>query len=273
MTTTKSILCVDDDPSVLRSLTRLLRKEDFGVLTATSGAEALGMLSEYPMQVILSDQRMPGMTGTDLMVKIRRIRPDLVRLVLSGYSDAGTILDSINKGEIYRFSPKPWDDDELKVVIRACFSHYEKDRTDRRYVEEIERKIEGLQIERDRLAQEVSRSRELLNLSMSGLEAFEKPFLCITGEGKIVLANEAARHMFEPDHPIVGTGLEHMLPPSQARDVIDVCSSLATTGNPGALSIGGRRIHVLHVSRQSDRGPVHFALSFEPKSTSKPCQG
>lgn len=121
----KAVLCVDDEVNILNALKRLLRKEDYNVFFANSGNEALSMLERERVQLVITDQRMPEMTGVQLLQKVKENYPDIVRVVLSGYSDANTIVESINKGEVFRFMLKPWDDEELKSVIRQCLEQYD----------------------------------------------------------------------------------------------------------------------------------------------------
>ena len=111
-----TVLCVDDEPSILRSLSWLLKKK-FEVKTATSGQEALAMLRENDFDVIISDQRMPGMMGSELLREARKISPRSMRILLTGYSDLQAILRSVNDGEVFRFVNKPWSIKELPEII------------------------------------------------------------------------------------------------------------------------------------------------------------
>ena len=110
------ILCVDDEPSILRSLQWLLKK-DFEVTTAASGQEALELLHSNDFDVIISDQRMPGMMGSEFLREACRISPRSMRILLTGYSDMQAILRSVNEGEVFRFVNKPWDIKELPKII------------------------------------------------------------------------------------------------------------------------------------------------------------
>ena len=118
------ILCVDDDPNVLNSLRRLFIDEAYTVLTAESAKEGLKILAAETLQIIISDYRMPNMNGVDFLREVRACWPDTVRIVLSGYADTASIVSAINEGEIYRFVPKPWNDDELKVTIANAIERY-----------------------------------------------------------------------------------------------------------------------------------------------------
>lgn len=115
------LLLVDDEPNILNALRRLLRREGYQILVAEHGLAALEILAREPVQVIVSDQRMPGMTGTELLAKVRDMYPDTIRMVLSGYSEVSALTDAINHGAIYRFLSKPWQDDDLKTEIRQAF--------------------------------------------------------------------------------------------------------------------------------------------------------
>lgn len=120
-----TLLLVDDEPSVISSLKRLLRRDNYRILTANSGEEALQVLAANDIGVILTDQRMPGMTGTELLARARTMHPHAVRMVLSGYTGLDSLTDAINKGEIYKFLFKPWDDEELRQTIRDAFRQHE----------------------------------------------------------------------------------------------------------------------------------------------------
>jgi DNA-binding NtrC family response regulator len=110
------VLCVDDEPSILRSLQWLLKKE-FDVKIAASGQEALELVKHNDFDVIISDQRMPGMMGSEFLREARKISPRSMRILLTGYSDLQAILRSVNDGEVFRFVNKPWNIKELPKII------------------------------------------------------------------------------------------------------------------------------------------------------------
>ncbi|GAA5504993.1 response regulator [Novipirellula caenicola] len=124
MTKSHSILIVDDEPDVLFSLTGLLRR-DFTVYTATSGSEALQIMEEHPVHVIMTDQRMPSMTGSELMQKVRNTHPEAVRIIFTGYADTRAVVDAINQGELYRYITKPWDPDDLLDMLKEAAERYD----------------------------------------------------------------------------------------------------------------------------------------------------
>jgi CheY-like chemotaxis protein len=120
----QTLLVVDDDVNVLASLHRLFRRDNYRVLTAESPAEGFELLALYRVQVILCDQRMPVMSGTEFLSKVKEMYPDTIRIILSGYTGVESVLDSINRGAIYRFYTKPWIDHELRDNVRHAFRHY-----------------------------------------------------------------------------------------------------------------------------------------------------
>lgn len=121
----RTLLIVDDEPNVLNSLQRLLRREGYRILAASGGAQALDMLACERVQVVLSDQRMPGMCGADFLARVLELYPETVRMMLSGYSDLQTVTDTVNRGAISKFIAKPWDDEQLRADIRAAFRRAE----------------------------------------------------------------------------------------------------------------------------------------------------
>lgn len=110
------VLFVDDDERVINGLGALFRQE-YEVFTADSGARALEIVSSSAIQIVVSDQRMPGMTGVELLREVRKVAPHTVRLLLTGYSDLAAMVGSINEGEVFRFVKKPWDNDEIRATL------------------------------------------------------------------------------------------------------------------------------------------------------------
>jgi DNA-binding NtrC family response regulator len=127
MTRTKKhpILLVDDEPEILYSLQGLLRRE-FELYTAESGAQALEILHQHPVHVIMSDQRMPEMTGVQLMHRVKEAHPEAIRIVFTGYADIRAVIDAINNVGLYRYITKPWDPDELIEVLHQAAARYEE---------------------------------------------------------------------------------------------------------------------------------------------------
>jgi DNA-binding NtrC family response regulator len=119
------ILVVDDETEILHSLDRLLRRE-FEVVTAASAGEALQILGKREIHVILTDQRMPEMTGVELLAKVQGECPDAIRIIFTGYADLKAVIAAINEGRVFRYVTKPWDPDELKTVLRQACAEYDE---------------------------------------------------------------------------------------------------------------------------------------------------
>ncbi len=120
-----AVLFVDDEGNILKAVQRLLRNEPWNVLTASRGSEALEILDQTQAQVVVSDQRMPEMSGVDLLQAIRERRPNVVRMMLTGYTEMNVAVEAINRGEIFRLITKPWNDEELKATLRQAFDHFD----------------------------------------------------------------------------------------------------------------------------------------------------
>lgn len=121
---TATLLLVDDEPSVLSALQRALRPDGYRLLTATSGAEALEILSRETVAVIVSDQRMPRMAGAEFLELARQVQPDAGRILLTGYAEPQAIIDAINRGGVYRYVSKPWQDGDLRLTLRRALDQH-----------------------------------------------------------------------------------------------------------------------------------------------------
>ncbi len=117
----KRMLLVDDDPAVVASLRRVLRQQDFQLLTASGGQEALELLTESPAQVVMSDFRMPQMNGIEFLTEVKQRWPDAARLMLSGQSDYDSTEEALAAGVVDYYLAKPWDNDELLAIIAEAF--------------------------------------------------------------------------------------------------------------------------------------------------------
>ena len=117
----RTVLVVDDDPAVCEVAARVLRRAGYSVVTAPDGQRALEILKQRPVQLVISDQQMPGMSGIELLRVIRVRHPKVVRVMLTGDSDPETAVRSINEGEVYRFIRKPWSNSDLRTIIELAF--------------------------------------------------------------------------------------------------------------------------------------------------------
>ncbi len=122
---TGTVLFVDDEEKILTSLKRGLMDEPYKALFANSGQEALEILKQNEVHVLVTDMRMPEMSGLDLLRTVKKEHPNIVRMVLSGYTQVATLLTAINQGEIFKFITKPWKlEEEFKPAIREAVEYY-----------------------------------------------------------------------------------------------------------------------------------------------------
>lgn len=130
-----AILFVDDEENILSSLYRLFRKEGYNILTANSGKDGLKQFENNTISLVISDHRMPEMEGVDFLAKVKDVSPDTVRLMLTGYADMKATIAAINKGEVSRYITKPWNDDELKMIVKDNLERYALKKENKRLFE------------------------------------------------------------------------------------------------------------------------------------------
>jgi DNA-binding NtrC family response regulator len=121
----RPILVVDDEPDILHSLKSLLRR-DFEVHIANSGAEALQVLQETPVHLVMTDQRMPQMTGVDFLRRAKHEHPEAIRMIFTGYADIQAIIEAVNQGNVFRYVAKPWDPDRLIATLKEAGEMYDR---------------------------------------------------------------------------------------------------------------------------------------------------
>jgi DNA-binding NtrC family response regulator len=134
-----TILLVDDEPNVTEALKRAFRREPFEFLTATSAAAAQDMLGRLRVDAVVSDERMPGMSGSELLSWIRKHYPHTIRLILSGQATLDAAVRAINEGEVYRFFLKPCDPADLILTIRQALAHKKLEQQSRRLLREYQK--------------------------------------------------------------------------------------------------------------------------------------
>jgi two-component system NtrC family sensor kinase len=244
------ILFVDDERNVLRSLERTFLDEDYEILTASSGAEGLSVLKSISqIQVVISDYRMPEMTGVEFLREVCKSWPDTVRIVLSGYADTASIVSAINEGQIYKFIPKPWNDDELKVTIVNALERYYLNKKNIELTEELKSKNEELEKINDNLERmvkektsKVTLQNEILIKAQNITNAIPVGVIGIDPEGVIVQCNKEAEVMLCSDEPdLLGNRYDEKLP----RDVCTFteCTSLGEAMS-GRFVINGIEVKV-----------------------------
>jgi response regulator RpfG family c-di-GMP phosphodiesterase len=151
-TPARAILCVDDEPHILSALRRLFRTQGYEVLTAGSAEAGLALLAGREVDLVISDMRMPEMDGVQFLERARVARPDALRLLLTGHADVEQIMDAINRGEIYRYITKPWDDTEILLVVRHAL--------ERRALEQDKLRLESLTLRQNEQLRELNQGLE-----------------------------------------------------------------------------------------------------------------
>jgi len=226
------VLCVDDEENILHSLKRLLRKEDYRLLTASSGAEGLKILEENDVQVVIADQRMPQMSGTDFLAIVKKRNPEAIRIILSGYTDVDSITESVNKGHIYKFLLKPWNDESLKIEISQALEQYDLIKANRDLhlmVLEQNEELKTINENLERLVQERTKDLEIQNqaleLARAVLEEVPIPIIGVSAEGMIVLMNQQAQPL-----SCDGPGMGREIADCFSADVQEKVESVFSTG-------------------------------------------
>lgn len=163
-----ALLIVDDEKEILRSLA-LTFEEDYEVFTASSGAEALEILQQQDIALIIADQRMPEMTGAELLAKTLQINPHIIRIILTGYTDTASLIQAINQGQIYQYITKPWNRQELQIIVRRALERYELSLANQRLLKELQAANEQLATENEFLKREIG--KELQDAEIVGKSA------------------------------------------------------------------------------------------------------
>ena len=163
-----AILIVDDEPNVLKAVVRLLRHNRYEILTVTSGAGALELMDKQPASLVISDQRMPEMSGVELLQVIKKRYPDTIRVILTGSTGIEHAIGAINRGEVYRYILKPWQDEDFRLTVRRALERYPMVVENKRLAREIKRQNLALNEINAHLEERIDkRTRELTQSYLS----------------------------------------------------------------------------------------------------------
>lgn len=164
------ILCVDDEPSILSALRRLFRSHGYAILTAESGQEALGLLAREPVDLVISDMRMPQMDGAQFLEQVFQHWPGTKRILLTGYADAASTIAAVNQGKIWSYISKPWNDGELLMTVQQALTHSQLAREHAALTELTQRQNEELRHLNANLEQKVAARTAELQQTFAMLE-------------------------------------------------------------------------------------------------------
>ncbi|MCA0177475.1 MAG: response regulator [Proteobacteria bacterium] len=223
---TVTLLLVDDEPSILSALRRLFRPQGYRILLAESGAAALTMLATEPVDLVLSDMRMPGMDGATLLEQVRQRWPQTLRMLLTGYADISSTIAAINRGEIHRYIAKPWDDQDLVLSVREGLTRRALELENQRLLALTRSQNEELQQANSQLEHRVhARTAELEQvnnmLQMAYAQLDENFLLSLDVFAGLMELRErgAAGHSREVARLAKGIAQQLGLPPREVRDV------------------------------------------------------
>jgi len=139
-----TILLVDDEAPILKALTRLLQYEGYNIRSTTVPEEVADIMRGEEIHLVISDHTMPGMTGVEVLRTARLIRPDAIRVMLTGNADLQMAMDAVNQGEIYRFLTKPWDNNDLLITVRMGLREFEIQQQNRRLTKVVRQQAETI---------------------------------------------------------------------------------------------------------------------------------
>lgn len=259
------ILCVDDEKNVLKALRRLFIDEDqYEILIAESGEEGLNILNEEgDIRLVVSDYRMPGMNGVEFLSQVCAKWPHIIRIVLSGYADTAAVVEAINLGQIYKFIPKPWNDEELKTAIHTALQHQELQFQNTQLAEELQQKNQQLKEINENLEELVARRTEaledrnhVLQIAQGILDVLPVVVFGIDPEQMIVHCNQYAFELF----PNGGAGPlgfgRHDVFADELNELIDQFVAQSVSSASIQLSNRSFRVAVRRLSEVQSQGWV-----------------
>jgi FixJ family two-component response regulator len=241
----RTLLMVDDEPHITASLKRLLRQDRYDLVIANSGQQGLALLATQKVGVIVSDQRLTGMSGVEFLRKAKEIQPDAIRIVLTGFTELQSVTDAINEGAIYKFLTKPWDDEQLRAQIDEAFRHRETIDDNLRLTAELQKANTELAIANQRLEELLAEKRRQLERERASLDIVREalwhvplPVIGLDDDDHVVFANTAALQLFSERGAILGNHAADVIP-----DVLDA-ARIARDKGGRMLDIDGQSFHV-----------------------------
>lgn len=258
----RTLLVVDDEPHIVASLRRLLRRDGYRILEANSGQDGLRLLAENDVSVIMSDQRMPCMTGVEFLRQAKTLYPDTIRIVLSGYTELQSITDAINEGAIYKFLTKPWDDELLRQQVADAFKQKDMAHENHRLslqisetnheLAEVNRRLQSVLDSRNEQIRRHQVRLETANLMLAGIPV---PVVGIDAEGMVAFVNNRAEEVIASAGAMLGNLADEVLP-----------MALRPNGpaRSEGLTLGPVSYRVLHTTIGSDQQVLGTIMTLLP---------
>ncbi len=216
------VMFVDDEMNILRMIKRVLRNDPWDLEFCNSGEEAWKALQEHPVDILVTDHRMQGMTGTQLLARVKAAFPDTLRIIFSGYTEVSTLTEAINQGNIYKFIHKPIKEEDLRLTIRRAAENVLLIRENRKLTEKIQSQNEKLRKLNEELELRIEqRTRDLflrqkaLETAQMILDRMPAAVLGLDTEGTIVYCNSACSDFFQKSQSeIFSQNFKDVLPES-----------------------------------------------------------
>ncbi len=242
------LLIVDDEEAILETM-EFTFEDDYEVLTCSDAEKALTLLEEHaPVSVVISDQRMPNMTGVEFLSRVFESHPSTVRIILTGFADMDAIIKAINDGHVYAYITKPWEPDDLKQVVRRAVDHHD------------------LAVENERLLQDLGRNKVLLEAVMDELD---QGALAVDADGVVQAANKPARDFLGLERDVRGRSLKEVLGEERLESLSAAAFAMAA-GADGAredleISLGALSLRLrlsVHHLQDPSGAPLGVVLFF-----------
>ena len=259
----RTLLLLDDEDGILASLKRLFRRDGYKILSANNATNAFELLAQHRVGVIISDQRMPIMTGTEFLRRVKDLYPETIRIILSGYTELQSVIEAINEGSIYRFLTKPWDDDLLRAAIREAFRQQELGQENIQLNQQFREASARLTDANNQLQEllaaksdRISRDEALIGAAQEVFYRLPVPLVGVDDNGMIVMANARANALWPEALP--GTEVAEALPVEIAAAII------GSSALPKCVVTEGRSYYVQRERIDSHSGSTGWQLTLLP---------
>lgn len=267
-----NLLIIDDEEEILKALNRQFRR-DYNIFTARSAEDGYRIMVETPIQVIISDQRMPGMNGSEFFGRVKNEFPDAIRLLLTGYADIQAVIAAVNDGNIYRYITKPWNPLDLGSTVREAFERYNLIVQNRRLfieLQEVNAMLESRVAERTALLEEANARLEALNAqkdAFMGMAAHDlrTPIAIVQGFIDLLLHPKTPPGEFREFVMIIRETMTNML--SLLNDILDITAieSGNLTLKPAPVDVYAFMERVVRFNRMiGDQKQIQLVLEIEP---------